>query len=269
MKTFRLTALVLICSLGAVATAQDRAGTGTPAGQSAVAQTSEAQAAIDKAVAANKYVFLFFWKEKGSQADKMLGILQPAVAKMADTAEVVSIQVTDPAEKKIVDKYGVSRAPMPMVLAVAPCGAITKAFIKPFDEKELRTAFVSDGTQRCLKALQDGKLVFVCVVDQASTKEPAPVPKGVEDFKADEKYGGSVEVVVISVRDTAEATFLKELEVGAKAAPVTVFLAPPGALIGTFDNTTTKETFAAKLAAAQSSCCPGGKCGPGGCGSKK
>ena len=29
--------------------------------------------------------------------------------------------ITDPAEKKIVDKYGVSRAPMPLVLAVAPC----------------------------------------------------------------------------------------------------------------------------------------------------
>ena len=54
----------------------------------------------------------------------------------------------------IVDKYGVSRSPMPLVLAIAPCGAITKGFTKTFDEDQLRTAFVSPCTAECMKALK-------------------------------------------------------------------------------------------------------------------
>ena len=102
---------------------------------------------------------------------------------------------------------------MPLVLAVSPCGAITKAFTKAFDEKQLRTAFVSPCTQRCLKALQSGKLVFVCLVDQASSRDEVTTFKGVEDFKADKKYAAATEVVLLNVRDTNEAPFLKELDV--------------------------------------------------------
>ncbi len=149
---------------------------------------------------------------------------------------------------------------MPLVLAVAPCGAITKAFTKTVDEKELRTAFVSPCNQRCLKALQSRKLVFVCLVDQASPYDRVTVPKGVEDFKADKKYGDLTEVVMLNVRDSNEATFLKELDVSATYAPMTIFLAPPGAMIGTFTRGTTKEVFIAKLAAAQSGCGAGCSC---------
>ena len=178
MRLFHSTIATLICALSvAVAAAQDGVAT-TPSGTNqSTANVSEAQAAIDQAAAANKYVFLFFWKDKSPQLDKAWGELKPAVAKMADKAVFVSIRITNPAEKKIVDKYGVSRAPMPLVLAIAPSGAITKAFTKTFDEKELRTAFVSPCTQRCLKALQSRKLVFVCVVDQANLPRRCPFPR--------------------------------------------------------------------------------------------
>ena len=271
MRPFHLTIAILLCAMGAAVAAAENRVVQKPsaAGRSAAANVSPGQAAIDRAAAAKKYVFLFFWKEKSTQTDKAWAVLQPATAKMADTAEVVSIQITDPAEKKIVDKYGVARAPMPLVLAVAPNGAITKGFTKTFDEKELRTAFVSPCAQRCLKALQSRKLVLVCVVDQASPQAPATVFKGVDDFKADKKYGAATEVVRVNVRDAAEAAFLKELDVAPRFAPITIFLAPPGAMIGTFRRAAPKEEFVAKLAAAQSGCCPGGKCGSGGCGPKK
>jgi len=189
---------------------------------------------------------------------------------MADSAEVASIQITDPAEKRIVDKYGVTRAPMPLVLAVAPCGAITKAFTSAFDENKLRTAFVSSCTQLCLKALQERKLVLACVVDQANPQDPVTIPKGVEDFRADAKYGPATEIILVNARDQGEATFLRDFQVDPRAQkPVIVFLAPPGAVIGKFDGTTTKQQLLAKLASAQSDPCAGGKCGPGGCGPKK
>ncbi len=231
---------------------------------------SQGQAAMDKAAAAQKYVFLFFWKDKTPQTEKAWSQVQPALAKMADTAELVSIQITDPAEKRIVDKYGVTRAPMPLVLAIAPCGAITKAFTKTFDENQLRAAFVSSCTQLCLKALQERKLVLVCVVDQASPQDRVTIPKGVEDFRADEKFGPSTEIVLVNAREPSEASFLRDFQVDPRAQkPVIVFLAPPGSMIGTFSGTATKQQLLAKLASAQSDPCAGGKCGPGGCGPKK
>jgi hypothetical protein len=250
---------------------QDRvARTPTGASQTAANNPSQAQAAIEQAAAANKYMFIFFWKDKNQQTDKAWGILQPTAAKMADQAEVVSIQTTNSAEKAVVDRFGASRFPLPLVLAIAPCGAVTKAFTGTFDEKQLHTALVSPGTQLSMKALQDKKLLFVCVVDQANQQDPVVLPQGVRDFKADEKYGGATEIVVLNARDQAETDFLKDLQVEANSSkPVIVFFAPPASMIGKFDATATKQQIIAKLTSAQSSCCPGGKCGPNGCCPKK
>ena len=262
MRMLHLAITVAILAVSAiVATAQD---------QAAAVNVSQGQAAIDRAAAAQKYVFLFFWRDKTPQTDKAWSVLQPAVANMADSAEVVSIQITDPAEKQVVDKYGVTRAPMPLVLAVAPCGAITKAFTKTFDGNQLRAAFVSPCMQRCLKALQSRKLVLACVVDQANPQDPVTIPKGVEDFRADAKFGSATEIVLVNARDQGEAALLRDFQVDPRAQkPVIVFLAPPGSVIGKFDGTTTKQQLLAKLASAQSNPCAGGKCGPGGCGPKK
>lgn len=262
MRLSHLAIIVAVLTATAtVATAQEQAG---------AAGASQGQAVIDRAAAAQKYVFLFFWKEKNPQTDKAWNILQPAMANMADTAEVASIQATDPAEKQIVDKYSVSRSPMPLVLAVAPCGAITKAFTGAFDENKLRTAFVSRCTAECMKALQDRKLVLLCVEPPSSQVMEVSLQKGVEDFTGDKQYAQNSKVVAVNAGDPAEAAFLKDLRVDPQtAARVTVLMAPPATVVGTFAGEVTKDQLVAKLKAAQSDPCAGGKCGPGGCGPKK
>ena len=52
-----------------------------------------------------------------------------------------------------------SRAPMPLVLAIAPNGAITGGFPTRFEEEQLLGAFATPGTQKVIKSLQEGKLV--------------------------------------------------------------------------------------------------------------
>ena len=83
-------------------------------------QPTQAEAAIQQAAAANKYAFVFFWKEKDERTDQARSALEAAAAKLADLADVVAVEATDPAEKPLVDRYGMSRAPLPMVLAIAP-----------------------------------------------------------------------------------------------------------------------------------------------------
>ena len=182
---------------------------------------------------------------------------------------MVSVGINDPAEKPLVDRYGLTRAPMPLVMAFAPNGAVTKAFPGKFDEQQLQTALVSPCYAQCLKPLQDRKLVLLCV--QHVSHRPDPRCRGRGGLQERPRTTRPVtEVVPLNADDTAEANFLKELKVDTRTpGPVTVLMAPPGTVVGKFDGAVTKKELVAKLASAQSACGPGGKCGPGGCGPKK
>jgi hypothetical protein len=266
-----LVALALAVTVAASVTSQDRVVPAPSGAAHAPKQpASPAQTTMDNAAKSGKFVFVFFYKEKNAQADRVWKALQSGLSKYPDTAKCVALQTTNPAEKPIVDRYNVSKAPMPLILAVAPCGAVTKAYPGTLDEKQLAAAFVSPCEQLCMKAIQSRKLVFVCVVYESSPDGKAAIPQGVKEFQGDKKYAKATEVVLLNAKDKKEADFLKELKIDAKTQkPVSVLVAPPGALIGAFDASATKQQIVAKLASAQSGCCPGGKCGPGGCCPKK
>jgi len=240
-----------------------------PSGHSlAAGSESRGMTALESAAASGKYLFIFFWRNNDPQNQALYHTFQSAMEKMSDTADAVSILIIDAREKPVVDKFGVSRAPMPLVLAIAPNGAITKGCPSRFDESQLRQALVSPCTADCMKALQDRKLVLLCVQNQSQVKQVS-LQKGVEDFTTDKEYAHNSKVVVLNAGDPTEGALLKSLQVDPNtAAPVTVFMAPPASVIGTFTGAVTKEQLVAKLKSAQSSCCPGGKCGPGGCGPK-
>ncbi len=108
-----------------------------------VTATTPAAIAIEKAARDNKYLFIFFYATKDANTDAAYGVLRTTMAKLTDRADSTAIYVADPAEKPIVDKFGVRGAPMPLVLAIAPTGAPTRAFPKTFDEAQLQQAFVS------------------------------------------------------------------------------------------------------------------------------
>jgi hypothetical protein len=230
----------------------------------AVAQpptTSPGQAALDAAGRNRQYLFLLFHKEDDAATQAMKETLDDALPKHGVRAASVMVKATDPAEKPLIDRWGLARTPMPIVLAVAPNGAITGGFPLKLSEKDVAGAFVSPGTAACLKATQARKLVLLCVQPAGARDLPA----GVKEFKADAGYGPATEVITIAATDPTEAGFLQALQIQPGAVTVTAFLAPPASLLGTFAGEMTKGQLVEKLKAAQCSCCPGGKCGPGGC----
>jgi methylmalonyl-CoA mutase N-terminal domain/subunit len=116
--------------------------------------------------------------------------------------------------------------------------------------------------QKCLKALQQGKMVFLCAQNKA-TKSNEAATKGVNEFKADARYAKFTEIVQVDPTDAAEGKFLAQLKIEPKTdEAVTAFLAPPGAIIGTYKGATDKDTLVAAITAAASGGCG---CGPGGC----
>jgi hypothetical protein len=224
-------------------------------------------AAMKKAAAGDKYLFVFFWKDEDSSTTALRKVFETATQKVAERADAVSVNVSDRGESGIVKKFGVDRAPMPLVLAIAPNGAITGGFPGDFTEAKLLDAFASPGLAKCMKPLQEGKLVLLCVQNDKTTLN-AEALEGVQSFKADERFANVTEIVMLDPSDSAESSFLGDLKIDPKTAKaVTALLVPPGSAIAEFEGETSKEQFLAALQSA-GSCGPGGACGPGGCGPK-
>jgi hypothetical protein len=249
---------------GKTASAATKAADPVPASIAAEGQGG-GMAAIARASAAGKYLFIFFWKEDDENTVAMRKVIDAAMVKAEAKGRSVAVKVSDAGEKEIVTRYGVARAPMPLVLAVAPNGAVTGGFPGQFDEKALLDAFVSPGMEKCLKALQERKLVLLCV-QNGFTKSNDAATKGAEDFKADARFAQFTEIVRVDPADAAESKFMAQLRIEPKTAEaVTALLAPPGAVVGTFKGAVAKDTLLAALMAATSGGCGSGGCGPSGC----
>ncbi len=252
---FLAVAAIGVAAVVSAAVAQSPYG----AQQSAPQTTSKGFSAIERAAAADRYLFVFFWREKSQQTSNMWGVFQAATSKLAERADAVAVNVSDPAERPMVARFGTDRSPLPLVLALAPNGAVTKGFPGRLTEDQLSQAFVSPGTANCLKALQDRKLVLLCVQNSATQFNVSAI-QGARDFQADPRYAAHTEVILLNSAETAEASFLKGLQIDPQAPqPVTVLMAPPGSVVGTFVGNVTKAELIAKLN-SPSSCGPHCSC---------
>jgi hypothetical protein len=226
-------------------------------------------AALQQAADAKKHLFVFVREKDDEQMREGRKAFDTAVAKLGDAVQWIAINRSAPSENEFVEKYGLKAAPMPLVLSFAPNGAIVGGFVGPrLTEQNLLDALASPAMQTCLKALQDRKLVFLCA-QNGTTKLNDTAMKGVNDFKADERFAQATEIIKINPSDAAEKKFLTQLQIDPKAdQATTVFLAPPSTIIGKFSGATDKDKLIATLQAASSGCGAGG-CGPKGCAPKK
>jgi hypothetical protein len=231
-----------------------------PAEGSAPAAVSRGTVALEKAAKEDKYLFVFFFARQDEQTGAMNGVFQAAMAKMADRANAMTIYVVDPAEKPILDKFGVRGAPMPLVLAIAPTGAATRAFPGKFEAAQFEQAFVSPCTAKCMRVIQDQRMILLCVQNK-KTQLNQEAMDGVKVFKADSQYGKATEVVMLDPADKAEQHFLKDLQVDPKTTTaVTLLVTPPGAPVARFVGAVTKEEITAKVKEAESGCGAGCSC---------
>jgi hypothetical protein len=157
---------------------------------------------------------------------------------------------------------------MPLVIAMAPNGAITGGFPpgQNLTEERLKGAIVTPGMQQCLKALQERKIVFLCAQNK-KTRFNSAAMRGVNDFKSDPRFAQFTEIVTIDPANKVEGKFISQLKIDPNTnGAITAFLAPPGSVIGKFEGATDKNMLLASLQRAMASC--GSGCGPQGCGPK-
>ncbi len=273
VRTIRLAAVVSIgLAIGPAARGQAANATQPKVGTTSKVATHQEHlspdrhttlAAIDRAARGGKYAFLFFFRADDQRTKAMRTGLEASVSRTPDKAEIIAVDVSDPLQRGVVSKYHLSRAPTPLILAVAPNGAITKVWLRSFRSEQYEQAFVSDGQARCLKALQERKTLLVCIQDEKTTHNDEAMA-GVKAFVSDPRWAKRSTFVLIAPSDEAETGFLKKLGVSpATKEAVTVLLAPPGRPLATFTGPTRKAAFVAALRKASSGCTPGsGCCGP-------
>lgn len=221
-------------------------------------------AALEQAAAADRYLFVFFYGDEDEQTRQMREVFDAATRQLADRADAAAVKVADPREREIVDKFNVSRAPMPLIMAVAPNGAVTGGFSAgvDLDEEKLRSVLASPSMEKCLKSLQDGKLVLLCAQNTRTDSNDAAMV-GVRDFKADSRFAEATEIVTVDPGDPSEAETLQKLRIDPNTPQATtILLAPPGRIIGTFKGATHKDLLVTAIQRAMSSCSPGSGCCP-------
>lgn len=261
--------VIVVAALAAWWVAASGAAWAQSTGSAATDGAGRGIAALDAAARGGKHLFIFFWKDDNEQAARMYGVFESGVKALSASADAVAVRITDPRETALVKRYDVDRAPMPLVLAIAPNGAVTRAFPAEFNAEQLRAALVSPCTARCMKALQDRKWVVLCVVN-AQTQFAQEAWRGAAEFRADARFAQAAELVPLDPSDPNEAEFLQALRVDpATTQAVTLLLAPPGQVVARLTGAVSKDQLAASAAASRTGCCPGGTCGPKGCGPTK
>src|SRR5262245_14287915 len=75
-----------------------------------------------------KFTFMLCWKEDNAVTREVAQSVKTAAAKRADRSQWTDYNVNEPKAAPIVEQYKLSRAPMPLVLCVAPNGAVTGGF---------------------------------------------------------------------------------------------------------------------------------------------
>lgn len=211
------------------------------------------EAALAQATSTNKTICLVFYRDWDTQTASMAQAVKGHAEKYSGHATWNAVQVSDPGEKGIVDRFQLSRAPMPMVVTVHPNGAVTGFFPGKVAEADLVRTLVSPKKAECMKLLQENQLVLFCVkaADQ-------PFPQAVLQFQSDPSFAKRTRIVAAQPGDPNEGTFFAELKLPVGQA-TTVFLAPPGVLVGRFAASATKSDLATALHEA-GKCCDDKNC---------
>lgn len=216
-----------------------------------VAHADSATSQIANASAANKFAFVLFWKQNDPATDAMQRALAVHLADKSARATAVSVQITDPEQRSIVEEYGVSRFPMPLVLAVAPNGAVTAAVQGEITAEQVRDAIVSPATADCFKSLQEGKTV-VMVVHPRADAQPMT---GTQQFLSSPHFSKRTTFVRLVSANPEEGQFMQKLGVSPQEANgCVVLMAPPGVVVGKFPMQVSGQELANKLHAAGKCC---------------
>jgi hypothetical protein len=226
-----------------------------------------AREAIDNANKSGLAVFLVITDPGNANTQKALDIANEAHSKIVKS-EVIQMNRSDAENKELVTKYGVSNAPLPLILVIASNGVVTGGYPSYQATADMLVNLVPSPVKSdVLKALSNGKSVFL-VVSSKNMKEKDDVMNTCA--QACIEMQNNSKLIGLDLDDQKEKAFIAELKIDPTiTSPQTFVINSKGQITGTFndDVTTTTLVATAKKLPAAKGC--GSSCAPGACGTKK
>jgi hypothetical protein len=224
------------------------------------------QESITTANKAGLSVFLVITDPGNAGTQKALDIANQAHQQYAKS-EVIQMNRSEAANQDLVKKYGVSTAPLPLILVIASNGVVTGGLTLTQATAELLVKLVPSPVKSdVMKALSEGKSVFL-VVSSKKMKEKDEVMNTCT--QACIEMQNNAKLIGLDLEDQKEKTFIAELKIDpAITSPQTFVINAKGQITGTFNedvNTTELVASAKKLPEAKgcgSSCKSGAGCAP-------
>jgi hypothetical protein len=214
------------------------------------AELSGGQKVLADAARQDQHAFVLFYRGDDAATQSMHRTVQSTLAERTD-ALILPVRLDDAAESALVERFDATRTPMPATVVLAPNGAITSVFPQRVAPQQLTASIVPPSQAACLKALQEQKIVLLCVQPEGSDE----IPAGVTAFQADPHFKDRTAVVTVTATDPTEANFLQQLAMRTdQPGCLVAFMAPPGVMLGRYNDRVTADILARKLASSGKCC---------------
>ncbi len=189
-----------------------------------------------------------------------------SVTKQNKKSVMVELDRSDPANADLVAKYRMATAPVPLILALSPNGAITGAIQSVRATPEILAKMIpSPKKAEIINALSQGNAVLIT----AYRKGMAVKSVDQSCATACQQMAGKCVQVKVDMDDPAEAGFLTDMKINmASTAPVTMAVNAQGQIAGSFTGDVQVTQLVASATKKIGGCCPStvskpnASCGP-------
>lgn len=224
------------------------------------ALAQDAKEAIQKASASGQYLLLAFYETTDDAFVAMTSAAETLITSSDQKITFFGAKMDTSDNKTVAEKYGVQTIHLPILLVIAPNGAITGGFPKTVTPEKLeQSVHVSDLMLKTLQPLQDQKIVLVSLRNSL-TKHSEASWKGVNDFVTDPQYQQITTAISADPAAEGSREFLKQCNLLPTLSEATVVvLLPPGRIGAVLTGKLTKADVLKSL----QSCAGGGGCGSG------
>ncbi len=226
------------------------------------AATTSANEAIRIAQKTGKYLFILSYDSKNSSYSSMAKTVENFQNKTSDKINIYKLHMKNKKDANIVTKYGINRAPLPLLLIIAPNGAVTGGFPEKVTKEQLKkSTSISRLVLNILKLLQDQKIVLVSLQNK-KTKYNKESDQAINDFTSDSSIKSFVKIIKANPTAAGSKDFLKQAGLTEKITEATVvFMIPPRRIVKSFKGKITKNDLLSALKACSTGCGPSGSSG--------
>ena len=224
------------------------------------------QQELESAKKQGKLAFVLVVEPQAAGIAQAKALVLEAMQQVRETT-LVELNRSDPANAALVAKLRLAGAPLPLILLVAPNGAVAGGVPAGQATAERLVAMApSPKKAEILRWLQDGKPVFV-VVGRKGMSEQANAAAVCS--AACSQMNNNSAVVQVDMDDRREATFLDQMKVDRTSKEaVTLVVNPQGQITATYAGPLEVASLVQAATKQASGCCPstvqGGSksCGP-------